>query len=128
MKDFCIIVKNSIVPFGKYDAMAVFPFVFIKGNVSDKVIRHEKIHCQQQREMGTIGVILAAILFLAGCGWWSLLSLPLFYWWYGIEYVVRLILNGDKYFDISFEKEAYINDDSTDYIDSRQPFAWVEYL
>ena len=45
------IVKTTWFPFGSYDAMAMFPFVFIKGDVKPVVINHEKIHIEQQKEL-----------------------------------------------------------------------------
>ena len=128
MKDFCIIVKNKVIPFGKYDAMAIYPFIFIKGEATEKVIRHEKIHHEQQKEMGIAGAIIAVILLLAGCAWFSLLALPLFYWWYGIEYFIRLFLIGDAYRNMSFEQEAYTYDNSENYLDNRQAFEWLNFL
>ena len=43
-----IVVKNKLIPFGRFDAMAVWPFIFVKKEVSDKVINHERIHGRQQ--------------------------------------------------------------------------------
>ena len=41
------IVKTTWFPFGDYDAIAVWPFIFTKGDVDDFIINHEKIHCEQ---------------------------------------------------------------------------------
>ena len=50
--------------------------------------KHEKIHIAQQKEM---------------------LVIP-FYLWYFIEWLVRLFKKGNAYQNISFEREAYVNE------------------
>lgn len=73
-------------------------------------LNHEFIHTLQQWEM----------------------TYPLFYLWYGVEYLVRLVqcrFNADKaYYSISFEREAYANERNFDYSRQRRPFAWLQYL
>ena len=61
-----------------------------------------------------------------------MLWLP-FYIWYGIEYLIISIARlsdkqGDKYHDVSFEEEAYNNDDNLNYIDTRKHYAWFKYI
>ena len=67
---------------------------------------HEKIHWKQQMEM--------LIIF--------------FYIWYGIEYVIRLFGTGNAYRAISFEQEAYDNDDKYRYLLQRKAYAWTKYI
>ena len=72
-----------------------------------KTIRHEKIHWKQQIEM---------------------LILP-FYVWYVLEWLVRLVTDkGNAYKSISFEQEAYSNENDTLYLDKRKKFSWAKYL
>jgi hypothetical protein len=74
---------------------------------NQKTIRHETIHWKQQMEM---------------------LIIP-FYLWYGIEYLVRLITDkGNAYRAISFEQEAYKNENDIEYPNKRKHFAWIKYL
>ena len=61
-----------------------------------------------------------------------MLWLP-FYIWYGIEYLIISIARlsdkqGDRYHDVSFEEEAYNNDDNLNYIDTRKHYAWFKYI
>lgn len=102
-----IVEKNKLIPFGRFDAMAVWPFIFVKEEVSDKVINHERIHGRQQVEM----------LFV------------LFYLWYGIEWLLRAIFStGIAYRNISLEREAYLNQRNTEYLKHRKFWAWTKYL
>ena len=74
---------------------------------NQKTIRHEKIHWKQQMEM---------------------LILP-FYVWYVLEWLVRLVTDkGNAYKSISFEQEAYSNENDTLYLDKRKKFSWAKYL
>lgn len=102
-----IVVKNKLIPFGRFDAMAVWPFIFVKEEVSDKVINHERIHGRQQVEM----------LF------------ALFYLWYGIEWLLRSVFStGIAYRNISLEREAYLNQRNAEYLKHRKFWAWTKYL
>lgn len=78
--------------------------------MQSKVLRnHECIHLAQQLEMGLI----------------------LFYLWYVVEYLVRLLLylNHEKaYYMISFEKEAYQNESDMMYFKKRRLWAFLKYL
>lgn len=96
------IIKNSIIPFGEYDAINLFGIIFIKGNASQTVLNHEAIHTAQMKEL----------LYI------------FFYIIYGIEYLWNLIKYKDKAYDnISFEKEAYAHQRDFNYLDNRKHFA-----
>lgn len=125
-----IIVKNDIIPFEGYKAMSFWPFIFVRKDCSFNRMdeRHEMIHGRQQIEMTIVGVIIAVILFLTKCGWWSLCPIGLFYEWYIIEFLIRSFINRNAYRSISFEQEAYDNEDDPQYLDSRIVFSWVSYL
>ena len=78
-----------------------------KGRWARKVIRHESIHVEQQRE-----------------------TLGLFFLWYGVEYLFRRMFadHRDAYHGIAFEAEAYANDSDMDYLEHREPFAFTGYF
>lgn len=106
-----IFVSKIVVPKG-FTGITLYPFIFLK-NSKDKdnsvFITHEKIHLRQQIEM---------------------LVFP-FYLWYGIEYLVRIIQYKDKrtaYRNISFEREAYQNENDLDYLKSRRFWGVLKYL
>ncbi len=89
--------------------MAIFPFILFKKknlSVSPTLINHERIHLQQQLE---------------------LLILP-FYTWYILEYCYYR-LKGNKhqeaYRAISFEKEAYENENDMNYLKTRKLWTYL---
>lgn len=88
-------------------ATTIAPFgIYIRGEASFNTINHEMIHWKQQAEM----------LFL------------FFYLWYGFEWLVRRIKSKEAYYKISFEKEAYSNDNDDSYLLTRKHFSWRKYL
>ncbi len=125
------VIYNKIIPFGRYEAMVLFVWLFAKRELTQSAINHELIHTYQQIEVTVVGAMLACVLVLIGCGWSSLFALPLFFYWYGLEYLFRLIQYRDghkAYRSISFEQEAYYNQDDYTYIAARKLFAWIRYL
>lgn len=96
----------------KHSCMAVWPIVISRKKaveISAVVKRHERIHFEQQKELLLIG----------------------FFLWYSLEFLFRWIATGDRYgayMDISFEKEAYRNQEQADYLKKRRRFAWIKWL
>ena len=126
------VIFNDIIPIKGYIAMCLWPLIFVlskaKARYTDVTDNHERIHAEQQKEMLAVGLALAAVLALLGCGWWSLLALPLFLWWYGIEWLVGIIRYRDKgvaYCAIRFEREAYDHERDLQYLKTRKRFAWL---
>ena len=97
-----MIIKNNILPPKGYNAIAIFPFIFVRNGVkiTDRLINHEKIHFAQQKE---------------------LLILP-FYLLYFIFFLVY------GYRGSPFEQEAYMNYNNKDYLGRRKFCAWVNYF
>lgn len=107
------LVYNNIIPFKGYLAMCVFPFIFVRKDaraIKTTDINHETIHGKQQIEM----------LFV------------LFFVWYGIEWLVRWVAYGFDghlaYKNISFEQEAYLNENDLSYPYERKLYSFVRYL
>lgn len=93
------------------NAMAIFPFILLK-NLGQKkdlsLINHEKIHIQQQKEL--------LVVF--------------FFFWYAVEFLYRLIIHKNfhqAYLNISFEKEAYSNQNELNYLKNRKFLAFLQY-
>lgn len=76
--------------------------------VSDSLLRHEKIHTAQMREM----------LYV------------FFYIWYVAEWLFRIARGegDDAYRRMSFEREAYGHDSDRDYLSRRKHYAWLKCL
>jgi len=105
-----IIKYNSLVPFKGFVAMNFFGIILARKEfkpLSDRTVRHEKIHTAQMREM---------------------LYIP-FYAWFIIEWIVKLFKYGSKSYDnISFEREAYKNEHDIGYLAKRKHCAWFRYV
>ncbi|TVZ28587.1 hypothetical protein JM83_3722 [Gillisia sp. Hel_I_86] len=107
-----IVLVNKFLLAKGFNGVSLWPFVILK-NKSFKnnpvFLNHEKIHLKQQAEM----------------------ILVFFYLWYGIEFVIRLLQYKNRflaYRNISFEKEAYINELNMNYIRSRGFWSFLKYL
>ena len=106
-----VIVAKYLIPKG-FRGITIFPFVILKypfDSQNKVVINHEKIHIRQQLE----------------------LLILLFFLWYFVEYAVRLLQykNGNlAYRNISFEREAYANEQHLDYLKNRSFFSFLNYL
>jgi hypothetical protein len=87
------------------NGISLFPFIFVVDKTNKRLVNHELIHYQQQKEM---------------------LIIP-FYILYFIEWLFRGA-NHSAYLNISFEREAYENDDNLDYLKNRKLFSWVKYM
>ena len=130
-------VRNKLIPFSGCKALTVWPLLFQRAKYMTAVdMRHEEIHGRQQREVLAVGAVLAVAMAVCGCGWWSLVAVPLYFWWYGVEYVVRLVdvLRRDidvqrpfheAYRAVSFEHEAYFFQGDETYLERRKPFHWL---
>lgn len=80
-----------------------------KNLVSEVDINHESIHDKQAKEL----------LYI------------FFYIWYGIEFLIKLILLWNwhnAYRAISFEQESRINQRNLDYLSARNHFSWINYI
>lgn len=94
---------------GRIIAITLLPIgIFTRDDeLSTKTINHELIHAAQQREMFYL----------------------VFYLWYLIEWLIRLLINGRKaYVKISFEQEAYAHDKDASYLFYRKRFTWIKFL
>ena len=102
------IIRNKYIPFKGFKAINLFGILFVRGNarINEKTIRHEAIHTTQMKEM----------LYV------------FFYTWYIVEWMVRLFMKGNAYRNISFEREAYSNEDDIIYLEDRKRFAWIKYI
>ena len=106
------VIQNKWIPFKGYKYIHLFGLIFTRdaSKISAKSYNHEKIHLKQMQEM---------------------LWLP-FYLWYGIEYcIIRLLRLFDKqnvvYHDVSFEEEAYNNENNYNYPKTRKHYSWLKY-
>lgn len=107
-------MKPIVIIYSKLKVLGItlFPFIVLQNKKlkEDKfLMNHEKIHIRQELEM---------------------LVLP-FYIWYLAEYFLyraKGMSKYDAYRNISFEKEAYVNDYNLHYLKNRFLFSFLKYL
>ncbi len=103
---FRIILAKNVI------AMAMWPFIILGSRElldNKRLINHEKIHFRQQLE----------------------LLLVFFYIWYIIEFLIYLYKYKDAikaYENISFEKEAYGNENDYSYLKNRNIWSFLNYI
>lgn len=100
-----IIIRNKILPLGRYAAVNLFGILFVKTEVTGELINHEAIHTAQMKELFFIGFYLCYML-----EWLYLL--------------LRCRFNAyAAYRRISFEREAYAYQEYNRYLSVRKMFA-----
>ncbi|WP_353124130.1 hypothetical protein [Dysgonomonas capnocytophagoides] len=106
------VIYNKYIPIKGYVAINLFGIIFARKEfnpLSRITENHERIHTAQMREL----------LFI------------FFYLWYGIEWVIRLIQYRETkkaYLNISFEREAYKNQNNLGYLKVRKKYEFRIYL
>ena len=105
-------IYNKLLPFKGYVAINLFGIIFARKEfkpISERTLNHELIHTAQIKEL----------LYI------------FFYLWYAIEWIVRLIQYRDRlsaYYNISFEREAYSNQNNLGYLKCRKKYRNLKYL
>ena len=122
----------------KIACITLFGLTFFKERkefIKNKMINHEKIHAEQQKECLFLGFIFGVIslLMMNSICISLIIFLFFFYIWYGTEYLILLINNKFKKKNInnkiSFEAEALENESDNDYLrNERQLFSWINYI
>ena len=128
-----IVIKNKFIPFKGYETINLFGILFTRGDVDDIEYNHESIHTVQFIECMILSMVIITILsaIFNFSLLWVLLSIPMYYIQYGLEYIIIRCFHkkqGDAYHDVSFEEEAYANEQNLNYNDTRAPFAWINYI
>lgn len=95
----------KFITFNNVIGVSLAPFgIYVKEEYLNYkyILNHEKIHWKQQVEM--------LIIF--------------FYIWYLIEWSIKLF----SYSDISFEREAFNNDNNLEYLNVRKHYSWIKRI
>ena len=97
------IIYNKLIPFPGYKILNFFGILFTRSaQLSEEDVQHEQIHTAQMKEL----------LYI------------FFYIIYVIEWLILLFKYGKKaYRNISFEKEAYANQNVAGYLQIRKHYA-----
>lgn len=108
---FMIFISKHIVPNG-FVGITLFPFIILKKEnlKQDQIlINHEKIHLRQQRELLVL----------------------LFYIIYGFEWFIKFFIYKNGYLtykNLSFEREAYQNENNLSYLKTRKTWDFIKYF
>ena len=101
-----IIVPNNIIPFSGFCFINLFGVLFVRrdmiGHIKEKDYNHEMIHTAQMKELLYIGFYIAY----------------LFEWLYRLVFHTKTAYRG-----LSFEREAYDNEENLNYLNTRKRFA-----
>jgi hypothetical protein len=105
-----IMFSQRLTPKG-FNAITIYPFIICrdKKTATEKLINHEKIHIQQQKELGLIG----------------------FYLLYLLHYTFNLFRYKNSflaYRHIVFEQEAYQNENNLAYLKKRKTWSFLSYF
>ena len=96
-----IILKSRLLN-KRSGAMALYPFILVtpRKKFGPVLLNHERIHLRQELEM---------------------LIIPFY-----IVYLIALLFKG--YRNVSFEREAYANENNLNYLKQRKPYSWIRYF
>lgn len=120
------IIRNKFIPFPGFKAINLFGVLFVRSNakIDEVTINHEAIHSRQFLELMILFAIASVFV-----RWWLPVFAPFaFYVWYIVEWLIRLLKKGNAYRNISFEREAYDNQDDLNYLKSRKRFDFAKYI
>jgi hypothetical protein len=110
-----IIKENSKIPamlswFISIRAITLYPYIISRDKMEEKTLNHESIHIRQQEELAVVGFYILYV------GYW-------------LKNKIILKLDSEQaYYNIPFEREAYLNEHDLDYLDSRKKMAWRKYV
>ena len=81
-----IVIRNNILPLKRFNAINLLGILFARkdAELDEYLLNHERIHTRQMLELLVVG----------------------FYLWYLVEWLIRLLMPGNAYLNISFEREA----------------------
>lgn len=118
---------SKIIPLPGFYACTIFDCIFRNPKYKNRPLskityNHESIHLQQQLD------------FVGGVEQLYVLGGIVFYIWYFIEWLIKLIISGftfgkvKAHKSISFEQCAYHNDQNLGYLTYRKRFHWLKYV
>lgn len=106
-----VLVNQHLVPKG-FNGIVLWPVVILRKAAfkqDARMVNHESIHLRQQAEL--------LVVF--------------FYVWYGVEYLFRWMIYGNRYKayrNISFEREAYTHENDKNYLKSRPLWNFRKFI
>jgi cytochrome b subunit of formate dehydrogenase len=95
-----IVIETKLLTFFGLAGIVLYPFVFVYDKSKKKLMNHELIHFQQVKE----------------CGFFKFYYLYICFWY-----------KTGSYYNIPFEKEAFLNEKDDSYLNRREYMAWKNY-
>ncbi|WP_195579108.1 hypothetical protein [Bacteroides intestinalis] len=129
-------VAKVLLYLSSCETITLGPFVcskLSKSEMRQRVRNHECTHARQWIEIVLMtGAIIWLLMLLFNLSTlWLIFSVLAFYLWYGIEWFIRFVATLDvkkAYKAVSFEREAYENQEDSNYLENSHYFAWMRYL
>jgi len=105
-----LVCKACSIFINNVQAITLYPFIFVRRDRAEdkKLLNHEKIHIEQQKELFVIGFYIIYLM-----DW--------------VRGIINYKNNSTAYYKIRFEQEAYQNDDDLNYLENRRPYAYRKY-
>lgn len=115
------IVRNSLIPVPGFTAMNLCGVLFVRGQaaIDDEMLRHERIHTRQMREMGYLPFYIWYVAAWLVRLLWALVSLPL------VDKKRRRHCLYGAYANLWLEREAYRHAPDAHYLEHRRHYAWL---
>lgn len=121
---------SSIIPFSRFYAINLFGTVIRRNKyknttLSQRVLNHELTHTLQSEDFISNPKNKKSLRVLGYC---------IFYIFYFLEWLIKCICSLftlgkiKSYRSISFEQEAYDNEQDYNYPNKRKRFAWTKYI
>lgn len=127
------IIRSKFIPFQGYKAINLFGVLFVRGDakIDDVTLNHESIHSAQIKEVMLASIPVAVLVWIFSNIWLAgLFVLASYYLWYVIEWAIHFMCLQDAYLAyrrVSFEREAYENQNDLNYNGYRSRFSFLRY-
>ncbi len=137
-------VARLLLYFSSCHTIMLFGFVFSKlkeEEMTQRVRNHECVHARQWFEVTALigSILLLVVLSFGVSAWWLWLSGVSYYIWYVVEWMIKGInytIMYDEwecrlespYKSISFEREARLAENDSNYLENSNYYAWLSYL
>lgn len=121
---------SSIIPFPNFYAINVFGIIIRRNKYKNTILdqrtyNHELIHTLQAEDF---------IPNPNNKNWKRIFGYCIFYIFYIMEWLIKCVCSLftlgkiKAYYSISFEQEAYNNDENSAYLEKRKRWTWIKYL
>lgn len=107
-----VIISNKLLPVKGFQAINLFGILLVRREcmpLAEESLNHEKIHTSQMKELGYVFFYLIYITE-----------------WIYESFRAKNLMKG--YYNISFEREAYLNQNDINYLLNKKKWSFIRYL